>query len=459
MPPRPGLTDHWLAETIRLREAHWGPIQDASELRQARAGAGGLNRRILLRARLLAQRDGLADTVERLRRAAAVALCLAVTLAISAGAGAALAALGDGARPVNIVWALGALLGVHALAFLAWLASLGWHGAGAGLGQAWLWAAQRLARGPDAALALQALTGLLARHGALRWLLGAVTHGLWLVALAASLAALLLALSTRRYGFAWETTILDPQRFVELTAALGWLPARLGLAMPDAATVLASDGTQPLAPGARALWANWLVGVLACYGIAPRLVAWALCSARAVRALRRLRIDPDLPGHAALRDRLAPTSERMDHDAAEPAPILPKLDHAVAGPVSGAVLVGVELAPDLPWPPPGLPPQVRCEPVLDGREQRAALLERLSREPPARLGIACDARQTPDRGTLALIVELAAHAGATRVWLAHGDASPRAPGWRRRLAQAGLAASAAGHDLRALLAWLEDGHE
>ena len=94
------------------------------------------------------------------------------------------------------------------------------------------------------------LAGLLARQGALRWVLGAVSNGLWLLALAATLATLLAALSTRRYGFAWETTILQPDTFVTLTQALGGLPRLLGFPVPDAATIrlpfredLTNDGT------------------------------------------------------------------------------------------------------------------------------------------------------------------------------------------------------------------------
>ena len=77
----------------------------------------------------------------------------------------------------------------------------------------------------------------------------------------------------------------------------------------------------------------------------------------------------------------------------------------------------------------------------------------------SRLLIACDARQTPDRGTLALIAELAAHAGQTRVWLlAPANADTREPLWRERLAALGLAAGAILDSTGAPLAWLEHDH-
>ena len=89
-----------------------------------------------------------------------------------AGAGAALGALGDGSRPVNLLLALFAILGLHALTFLAWLLSFGVHAQVSGLGRLWLWLTRKLARSPDAALAPRALVELLARNGALRWMLG-----------------------------------------------------------------------------------------------------------------------------------------------------------------------------------------------------------------------------------------------------------------------------------------------
>src|SRR5690606_25606056 len=156
-----------------------------------------------------------------------------VVLALVTGFGMALGALGDGSRPVNLLLALAAMLGLHALTFILWLAGLGIKGDGGGawLGRIWLDATRKLARGPDAALAPRALGGLLSRSGALHWSLGAVSHLLWLAALLSLLATLLALLSARRYAFNWETTLLSPDAFVALTHAPGWLPARLRFAI------------------------------------------------------------------------------------------------------------------------------------------------------------------------------------------------------------------------------------
>lgn len=117
------LRAHWLAELIRLREAHWGPLEDAQAVRQVRQLDAGLPARILARAALLAHRENLIPLVDGWRRSAVAMLAVLFVLAVLSGAAAALGALGDGTRAVNVLWAMGALLGLHALTFLLWLAS------------------------------------------------------------------------------------------------------------------------------------------------------------------------------------------------------------------------------------------------------------------------------------------------------------------------------------------------
>ncbi|WP_423056612.1 DUF2868 domain-containing protein [Achromobacter xylosoxidans] len=137
----------------------------------------------------------------------------------------------------------------------------------------------------------------------------------------------------------------------------------------------------------------------------------------------------------------------------------------VAAPLPAAlggqpVLMGLELPADLHWPPAVPAASIRQAGNLDTREQRNHLLDALSQAAASRLLIACDARQTPDRGTLALIAELAAHAGQTRVWLlAPAAADTREALWRERLAALGLAAGAVFGPGAAALAWLEQGHD
>jgi hypothetical protein len=128
----------------------------------------------------------------------------------------------------------------------------------------------------------------------------------------------------------------------------------------------------------------------------------------------------------------------------------------------------------MPWPPATAPAAVRVAGNLDSREQRHALLDALARAPARRLLIACDARQTPDRGALALIADLAGKAAQTRVWLLAGDSGDsgnsgdhapaagasidRAAAWRTRLIETGMAPEAIMRDLHEPLRWLGGEH-
>lgn len=433
-----------------MREEHWGPLEDSQIVRQLAHSPADLPTRVLLRAQWVAKQDKLEPVLRTWQRSAKQALFVLLACAIISGMGLATSALGDGTRIVNILWALGALLGLHLLTFMLWLLSFFWRahtGSGGGLSRLWLWASRKLARGPHAALAPQALVNLLARAKALRWMGGALSHSLWLLALCAALSTLLILLSTASYQFAWATTLLEPDTFVRLTRILGWLPAQLGFPLPDEAVVRASDGIQSLPPGARIRWSTWLLGMVLIYGLVPRLLAWLVCLLMSARALRRLRVDMSLPGFAALQDRLQPQAVTIGIDRPAGALHVPQWDSQDLGAITqDRVLVGVELPDDIAWPPGEMSTAIHNAGNLDSREQRKRVLERLSQSPPARLVVVCDARQTPDRGTLALITELAALAAQTRIWLYSPERAPdttpaaasRHEAWRHQLAQANL---------------------
>lgn len=449
----------WLCETIRLREDQAGPLDDAEVNRRAIAAGGDFARRLQYRAELLAARDGQLAGLQHWRQGSRLALLLLAVLAVFAGAGLAFAALGDGQRPVNVFWALGSLLGLHLITLLGWAASFVLAGdSGALLGRLWLWLSGKLARDAQVAQLAPALLLTLQRQRLARWGLGALVHGLWLLSLLSALLVLLALLATRRYGFVWETTILGADTFVALTDALGALPALLGFPVPDAATIQASGDAALASEAARRAWSGWLIGVLLVYGLLPRGLLASLCVWRWQRGRARLRLDLDLPGYRLLRDRLLPSSERLG--VLDPAPALPEPTPAgaSAGASQGAVLVAVELDPAQNWPP-RLPAGIADAGVLDSREQRRRLLDQLARFPAERLVIACDPRRSPDRGTLALLAELARGAAQSRIWLltpAPGEAldSERLGDWHGALQQLGLAWRDSSP-----LGWLASGHD
>ncbi|WAB98396.1 DUF2868 domain-containing protein [Pseudomonas putida] len=453
------LDKRWLTEAIRLREEHAGPLEDQEANRHARQHGGDLAARIEARAMFLAERDGISTALQRWKQGARLALLALTLLAVVSGAGMAFAALGDGQRPVNVFWALGSLLGLNLLMLLGWAAGLVLSGEhGANLGRLWLWLSERFARDAKAAHLAPALLVLLQRERLNRWLLGLLVHSLWTLAMLSALALLLALLATRRYGFVWETTLLAADPFVNLTQALGALPSLLGFAVPDESMIRLSGDTLPALDIARQAWASWLLGVVLVYGLLPRVLLAGLCLWRWRQGGQRLALDLSLPGYAQLREALMPRSERIGVQDTAPHSLPQFQAGQLDSGSSGALLVGLELDDQRPWPP-ALSKGVTDAGVLDSRESRNRLLEQLSRFPPARLAIACDPRRSPDRGSLALLAELARNAGATRIWLLQAEPgqaldAERLGDWHEALERLGLP-----HADTSPLTWLEHGHD
>ncbi|MCK1794440.1 DUF2868 domain-containing protein, partial [Pseudomonas violetae] len=354
----------------------------------------------------------LSSALSHWLQGARLALIVLAALALISGAGLALAALGDGQPPVNVFWAMGSLLGLNLILLLSWALGLMFAGEhSASLGRLWLWLSEKLARDTKAAQLPPALLLLLQRHKLNRWAIGVLVNGLWLLAMLSALVMLLTLMATRRYGFVWETTLLDADTFVAMTHALGALPALLGFNIPTVEMIRASGDAALNIESARQAWATWLVGVLVVYGVVPRLLLALFCLWRWKTGQAKLRLDLNLPGYAQLRERLMPSSERLGISDAEPEQ-LHRVESSTRDLQSeGALLVAIELDDQRPWPP-QLPKNVSDAGILDSRESRHKLLEQLSRFPPARLAIACDPRRSPDRGSLALIAELARNASA-----------------------------------------------
>jgi hypothetical protein len=440
----------WLIGWQRHREGD-SPEPDAPEqLALWRTAAADAEQRLLLRARhrLGADAARLAPLPRRLGWAFAV-LCL--LLAGSAAIGA-WSLLGSGERPVNVVWTWLALLGPHLLLFLLWLLSLLWGATPPWSGRQLAALAARLpGLLPERAVAAALWEGL-AASGAGRWLLAALAHLLWLAALCGALLGLLLALSLRRYGFTWETTLLPGHWFEALVAALAWLPAALGLPQPDAALVAASAEAPVASSAARQAWSFWLLGGLLLYGLLPRLLALLLCRWRLRRALAGLQLPWQQPYYAVLQRRLAPTSARLgvvDADPGADAPVLLR----PGGVGEGAAVLGLDLPADWPWPP--LATAARDLGRCEGREQRHAARQALGDAPAAQLLVVVEAAQSPDRGTLRYLAALAAHCRRLGVWLAGADRDERRALWRQQLQGHGLGAADILDDAAAAQAWLQ----
>lgn len=474
-PPVSRLRLLWLAEAVRQTEEHTGWLDDEQANLRAQARGRSFAERLQWRAWSLAGRDGLVAAQAAWLHSAGWAAAAVAALAVASGLGLAWAALGTtgagGDAVVNVYQALGALLGLNLLTLLAWLAGVALVSrrrapGGARLvglpGRLFLSLNARLSRDARGAHLGPSLMAVLGRAGLSRWLLGIFSHAFWLLALATALAAVLLMLATRRYGFVWESTLLGQDSLVAWTAAIGALPAWLGFAVPDPAAVAASG--QAVVPDAavRQQWALWLIGVVLAYGLLPRALLLAICAGWWLHGLRQLRLDEDLPGYRLLRPRLMPSGEALGVSDAAPRAIEIAPLTAGAAEGQGAVLFAVELGLDHEWPPAlpeGVAGDVHDGGRLDSGGQRQRALAQLQRAPAERLLVACDVRRSPDRGTLRLLVSLAQLARDARIWLLEPPggqpADPLRPqDWRQALQEAGLR-PAPPH----ALAWLERGDD
>lgn len=450
--------ERWLAEAVRLRETHSGPLEDAAAVRSARGAGGDFEARVRQRALALAKGpDGMLEALQRWSARATLAGLVLAAFAVIAGSGMAAAVLGDGSRPVNVVWALGTLLGVHLITLLLWLVAGLFHRKNGGslAGRLWVSATAAAGRRHGEAWLPQARLEITRQAGALFVWLGRISHGVWLLTLGSALVTLVVMLSTRRYGFIWETTILPAEVITRLADVIAWLPRQFGLTMPDAAMVLRAAGPDAV-DADRHVWSAWLISALVLYGIVPRALLWLGCTCLWRRARQHHRLDLTQPAYARLKRRLMPEAESTGVSDAAPAR-LPQFhaNHGAAVADDGRLALALELGGDLAWPPDGLEAK-RDGGRPDSREARRATLDRLAAHPVERLLIAIDPRLSPDRGSLSAIAELSRYAHACGIWFYTdlGDAE-RHQHWRDALLTLGIAPAALFDSTANALAWLE----
>ena len=439
---RIALKESWLCEALRLKETQWGQFDDrAACLRAAREPTA--MQQIAARANFLGETSGVKLALGRVQSGLWVAFIVLLVIAVLVGGSAALAALGAGFRPVNVVSALVVLLGVNLFSLVVWLVTLiVGIGSGGWLAQSWQWLVRKLATGPEVGLAGQAWWSLWQQAGGLRWVLSGVTHASWLVASLAMLAVLYFTLSIRHFSFAWETTLLSADSFVAFTQFVGAVPQWLGFAIPESETVRASGHLSRNSEQAQALWASWLTGALVCYGVMPRALLLLISLALVARAWPRTQPKLHSPYYQALAAKMWPAA--LPPEGLVPPQVTPRYPPPDKGANSAtyAVITGIELEGE--WPPLGLGSAIVHTVMIDSRDTRNMALGQVAQLNPQRLVIACDARHTPDRGTLRLIAELSSYASKTLVWLqpaggAEGSdaADGRIPVWKNQL-QAGM---------------------
>ena len=443
--PRPSaLSGAVVTEAVRLVEEA-GPLDDAAAMRQAAAARTSLPSRIAHRADLLGRRLELDHELARMRQWSPWVGAGLVLLIVVAGLGLAGSVVGGSDRRINIMAALLSLLGAHLLTLAAWLLGLllPLRAPRASFGWLWMTLTARVAGGRrgQAPLLMRAFTRLLQQARLLTWALGLASHGIWALSFVVVLGAMLFALAFHRYTLSWETTILEPQFFLQAVQALGRIPAWFGFATPDASAVLTPRADDMA--GQRA-WAWWLTGCIAVYGLLPR--ALLLMLSAAMWQLRKRDLQPalDAPYYRQLAVRF---------EALAPAAIIdadPGVTHAPAPPratgtTDALIVAAYELPTDDAWPPTGVPDTATVLRVDGSAADRRMLLDTAARLRPRATLLACRAAASPDRGTERLLRELLAHCGDCRLWLVRDADTPASPDaaaaarWRQWLEDCGLA--------------------
>jgi hypothetical protein len=453
-PGRSPLAQAAIWRAVQLIEEE-GRLEDGQAMRQAFSARPDGAGRVLERAWLLGERLGLQREWRRWRQLGGAVLLLLVLGVVGSAWALARGVLGD-AREINVVAAFVSVLGLHTLTLLLWLASLllPWRSAAGGALGRWalqLTARLPLDRGPHAVQLARATTDVLARARLAPWAFGGISHAIWTLAFVLLLAALALGLSLRAYRLTWETTLLTPDFFVHFVQATGWLPQRLGFAMPDTATLL-----QPALAGADAqrAWAWWLLGCVAVYGLAVRLACALLCWAAWRRGQGRLALDLADPGVRALLSRFEAMEPAQVVDAEHPG-LVPARSTVRGADAGTRLLLGFELPPEAAWPPFAPPAAVQLQRIDGSQSERAGVLQALAAAPPHRLLVACHAASSPDRGTARFLGEacgLAADCGVLLLGARQPSDTARWRDWLQRSTQPPLAVLT---EPEAALAWLE----
>jgi hypothetical protein len=463
--PRFVFSDRWLAEAVRLDLAQSrepasiiAAQQQLNAEQFARQQSTDPELRILHWGQQLAQTLGLPAGMQAWRQRAALMLVVMLVLAFTAGLSAAFGIMGDGSAPVNVVWALGALLGVNVLMLMLWLGSLSMSPGELSIGNLWYWLSTRVG-GRDTLQLARSFVLLSSRSGISRWWMAIVTHLVWSSLAIGAFAGLLLALSLRSYVFVWETTILPASLFNTFVQGTGWLPAQLGFAMPDAGAVIAagepgSAWTEQVGSQRRA-WAGWLCGALLVYGFLPRLLLLMVSYWQLKKGLNGFRLDIHHADWSRLSARLSPAGESAGViDAEQPADSLAaqyrQRDQSAVG---APVIIAFELSDQIVWPAPEFS-DFHHESVVT-RQQRINTLALLDQSPPHALLLVCDSAQTVDRGSLSWLSHASGRALHVAVLLTGDGSDSRRQLWRQQLQTLGILSSSVFDDQRAARQWLE----
>ncbi|HFC8547656.1 TPA: DUF2868 domain-containing protein [Neisseria lactamica] len=423
-----------LVELVRILEEggfifSGDPVQATEALRRV---DGSTEEKIIRRAEIIDRNRMLRDTLERVRAGSFWLWVAAATFMFFTGFSGAYLLMDS--QGLNFFLVLAGVLGMNTLMLAVWLATLFLRvKVGRFFSSPATWF-----RGKNPVN--QAVLRLYAdewRQPSARWIAGAASHSLWLCTLGGMLVSVLLLLLVRQYTFNWESTLLGNVASVRAVEMLAWLPSKLGFSAPDARAVVGGRLNGNIAD-ARA-WSGLLVGSIACYGILPRLLAWAAC--KILLKTSKNGLDLERPYYQVVIRRWQNKIVDADTHQETVSAVSPKI--VLNDAPKWAVMLETEWHEGT-WFEGRLAQEWLDKGVAANREEVAALEAELKQK-PAQLLIGVRAQTVPDRGVLRQIVRLseAAQGGAVVQLLAEqglsDGLSETLEHWRNALTECGAA--------------------
>ena len=432
----------WLYETVRRQELQAALPDEAHINRIALGAATDPHGQLLARAQASVFAETVRADQKTVRQSMRLTVALLWFVSFLVGASLGLATLGDGRQAVNVVWTLGALLLPATAMLLVWLVLMfGATGSGGLLGRGWALLVGGLLGKTGRAKTWQAWLASTVDAGSQRWWLAFISHSMWLWLMLGVLLSLLLAFSLRHYTFVWETTWLGESMFEAAARAVGYFPGLLGFATPESQVIRDSGHAALTDPVSRKAWASWLVGAVLVFGFIPRLVLSAISFYMARARERSWRISLEDAYAISLLAKLALLKRATQTDGAAGAP--DRLARLIGLPQDQvqAKAAWLALETEAPESIGQALDEVGIEiPAADDRHARQEAIARLQMLKPRRLLMLVDARQTPDRGVLRLLVRFGSHAHQAGVlMLQTGCERARTPQWQERLDEVGVA--------------------
>ena len=235
-----------------------------------------------------------------------------------------------------------------------------------------------------------------------RWIRSRISHQIALCGLLGMFTASLMLLTVRQYQFNWQSTLLTDQHFAHIIHVLAWLPAQLGIPTPSPSIIAAARNHYHSEHAAQ--WGILLLASILCYGIIPRLIAWLICWQHSRRYRPTLNLAQPYYQNIIQQWQRQIIDDASDYQPDRPAIAPAKIPLNSAG-EHWAILLEAPNAPDN-WHSNILGQDWANKGSINERAELARLINELAAQ-PVQLLIGIRAQQTPDRGIIRQIAQLA----------------------------------------------------